>query len=82
MKKLISRLFLGELISISLCSKNDNSTSFPTIYENFDTDQLGVNTLDIPTVLALAVNRKTVTEEVLVKIKSTRPDCVFTTDDQ
>lgn len=80
MKKLISRLFLGELISISLCSKNDNSTSFPTIYENFDTDQLGVNTLDIPRGLALAVNRKTDTEEVLVQVKSTRPDCVFSKD--
>jgi len=56
----------------------DNSgTTDPLIYGDFDSNQLGINTNNIPSGYALAVKGKTITEEVKVRAYYNWPDYVF-----
>ncbi|WP_303316686.1 hypothetical protein Q4Q34_07735 [Flavivirga abyssicola] len=59
---------------------DNSSTTTPLIYGKFDTDQLGINTNDIPTGYAFAVKGKVITEEVKVQIYANWPDYVFNKD--
>jgi hypothetical protein len=56
---------------------DNTETSIPLIYGKFDTDQVGINTNEIPTDYTLAINGKTITEEVFVRLKDAWPDYVF-----
>jgi len=59
----------------------DNSnTADPLVYGDFVSDQIGINTSDIPTGYALAVKGKIITEELKIRLYSTWPDYVFTKD--
>ncbi|MEO1485771.1 MAG: hypothetical protein AAFU57_08490 [Bacteroidota bacterium] len=55
---------------------NSNATS-PLIYGNFSSNQLGVNTNNLPSGYTLAVNGKTITTEVKVDLTTNWPDYVF-----
>ena len=56
---------------------DNSSTSTPLIYGNFASDQLGINTNNIPTGYTFAVSGKIVAEEIKVQIASAWPDYVF-----
>ncbi len=79
-------LFLGAYAGYSESGSNrlyidNSSTTTPLIYGKFDTDQVGINTNNIPTGYAFAVKGKIITEEVKVKLyASVWPDYVFSKD--
>ena len=58
---------------------DNSSTTTPLIYGKFDTDQVGINTKNIPSGFALAVKGKVITDEVKVAVEGTAgwPDFVF-----
>ncbi len=77
-------VFLGAYAGYSETSSNrlyvDNSnTTTPLIYGKFDTNQVGINTTNIPSDFAFAIKGKMITEEVKVALNpsSSWPDFVF-----
>lgn len=77
-------VFLGSMAGYSETGSNrlyiDNSnTTTPLIYGKFDTDQVGINTTNIPVGYAFAVKGKLITEEVNVALQGSTiwPDYVF-----
>lgn len=77
-------VFLGayagyaETSSNRLYVDNSNNTT-PLIYGKFDTNQVGINTTNIPSDFAFAIKGKMITEEVKVALNpsSSWPDFVF-----
>jgi len=57
-----------------------NSSSTPLIYGDFASDQVGINTTDVPAGYALAIKGKTITEEVKIRTYGNWPDYVFAQD--
>lgn len=56
----------------------DNSnTSTPLLYGNFSTNQLGINTNNIPSGYAFAIKGKAIAEEIKVQLQTAWPDFVF-----
>lgn len=56
----------------------DNSnTSTPLLYGNFSTNQLGINTNNIPSGYAFAIKGKAIAEEIKVQLQTAWPDYVF-----
>jgi hypothetical protein len=69
----------GELGSNRLYIDN-SSTAIPLIYGKFDSNQVGINTNNIPTGFTFAVKGKVITEEIKVALQGTPvvwPDYVF-----
>lgn len=56
---------------------DNSSTVAPLIYGKFNTDQVGINTTNIPTDYTLAVKGKIIAEEVRVQLCANWPDYVF-----
>ncbi|MCL6220753.1 hypothetical protein [Zunongwangia pacifica] len=56
---------------------DNTSTSTPLLYGDFSTNQLGINTNNIPSGYAFAVKGKAIAEEVKVQLQSAWPDYVF-----
>lgn len=80
-----SNVFIGHEAGFNETGSNklyiDNSnTANPLVYGNFSSNQLGVNTSDIPVGYTLAVKGKIITEELKIRLYSTWPDYVFTKD--
>lgn len=69
----------NELGSNKLYIEN-SSDDVPLIYGDFTNGVLGINTKEIPSGYAFAVNGKTITEEIKVQLVSTWPDYVFESD--
>jgi len=57
-----------------------NNSSTPLIYGDFASDQVGINTTDVPAGYALAIRGKTITEEVKIRTYYNWPDYVFAPD--
>ncbi|GAA3647331.1 hypothetical protein [Flavivirga jejuensis] len=78
-------VFLGNQAGSTSTESNrlyiDNSgTTTPLIYGKFDTDQVGINTTNIPVGYTFAVLGKIITEEVKVKLYASWPDYIFNKD--
>lgn len=80
-------VFLGYSAGYSETGSNrlyiDNSnTTSPLIYGKFDTNQVGINTTNIPTGFAFAVKGKVITEEINIALQGSAiwPDYVFNDD--
>jgi hypothetical protein len=78
-------VFLGSSAGYSETGSNrlyidNSSTPIPLIYGKFDTDQVGINTTNIPFGYVFAVKGKVITEEVNVALQGSTvwPDYVFT----
>ena len=71
----------SELSGNKLYIENSNSST-PLIYGKFDTDQIGINTTNIPTGYTLAVKDKIITEEIKIRSYAYWPDFVFEDDYQ
>ncbi|NAY93460.1 hypothetical protein GTQ34_16230 [Muricauda sp. JGD-17] len=69
----------SETSSNKLYIENSDST-IPLIYGKFDTDQIGLNTINIPLGYTLAVKDKIITEELRVRTYANWPDHVFEND--
>jgi len=63
-------------LSNTLYIENSNAT-IPLIYGDFSSDQVGINTNDIPSGYAFAVKGKIITEELKVQLYANWPDYVF-----
>jgi len=70
---------LNEKGSNKLYIENSNASS-PLIYGDFSSNQVGINTGDVPSGYTLAVKGKTITEEVKVRSYNNWPDYVFEAD--
>lgn len=80
-------VFLGYSAGYSETGSNrlyiDNSnTTTPLIYGKFDTNQVGINTTNIPIGFAFAVKGKVITEEINIALQGSAiwPDYVFNDD--
>lgn len=56
---------------------DNSSTDTPLIYGKFNTDQVGINTNEIPTGYTMAIDGKVMAEEVRVQLSENWPDYVF-----
>jgi len=61
-------------------SSASSDITTPLIYGNFASGKVGIETNDIPADYTLAINGKTITEEVQVMLASQWPDYVFAED--
>lgn len=59
---------------------DNSSTDIPLIYGKFNTNQLGINTNEIPTGYTMAIDGKVMAEEVRVQLSENWPDYVFDPD--
>jgi hypothetical protein len=82
-----NNVFLGNSAGYNEAGSNrlyiDNTdTTTPLVYGMFDTKQLGINTVNIPTGYAFAVGGKIISEELKVQLRTAGawPDHVFTKD--
>ncbi|NAY93459.1 hypothetical protein GTQ34_16225 [Muricauda sp. JGD-17] len=66
----------SETASNRLYIENSDSPT-PLVYGKFDTDQIGLNTTNIPTGYTLAVKDKIITEELKIRTYANWPDYVF-----
>jgi len=66
--------------SYKLYIETSNETNTPLIYGDFSSDKVGINTSSVPSEYTLAVNGKTITEEVQVMLPIDWPDYVFAED--
>lgn len=60
--------------------ENSNEADTPLIYGDFSSDKVGINTSSVPSEYTLAINGKTITEEVQVMLSTEWPDYVFADD--